>query len=59
MIMTLVSSHRCLGSLMFRKKRFPAKEIYFPRGINLSRKKQNYRFYLFDKSRDFYDKHVI
>ena len=27
-----VSSHRCLGSPMVRKKGVPAKGIYFPRG---------------------------
>ena len=36
-----------------------AKEIYFPRGNKYSRQKQNYSFYLFDKSWNFSDKHVI
>ena len=48
--MTCVSSHRCLGSLVIRKKETVlAKEIYFPRENNRSRQKQNFRFYLFDK----------
>ena len=32
MNMTCVSSHRCLGSPVVRKKGVPAKGIYFPRG---------------------------
>ena len=44
--MTCVSSHRC-----GQEKGVPAKGIYFPR--------QNYRFYLFDKSWYFPAKHVI
>ena len=44
--MTCVSSHRCLGSHVVKKKEFQLKGF-----INLSRQKQNYRFYLvFDKS---------
>ena len=33
-----------------QEKGVPAKGIYFPRENKLSRQKQNYRFYLFDKS---------
>ena len=44
-LMTCVSSHRCLRKKEFRLKGFISlEEIY------LSRQKQNYRFYLFDKS---------
>ena len=53
MNMTCVSSHRCLGSLVFRKMEFRLEEI------NLSRQKTKLRFYLFDKSWYFPAKHVI
>ena len=56
--MTCVSSHQCLWSLVVRKG-VPAKEIYFHRGKNLSRQKQNYRFYLFDKSWNLSDRNAI
>ena len=53
MNMTRVSSHRCLGSLLVRKKEFRLKGFIFLEEINLSRQKRNYRFYLFDKSSIF------
>ena len=59
MNMTCVSSHRCFGSLMVRKKEFQLKGFISLEEINLSRQKQNYRFYLFDKSWYFPAKHVI
>ena len=64
MNMTCVSSHRCLGSPVVRKKEFRLKRDLFPlfislEEINLSRQKQNYGFYLFDKSWYFPAKHVI
>ena len=43
-----------------QEKGVPAKGIYFHiEEINLSRQKQKYRFYLFDKSWYFSAKHVI
>ena len=57
--MTCVSSHRCLGSPVFRKKEFRLKGFITLEEINLSRPKQNYRFYLFAKSWYFLVKHVI
>ena len=57
--MTCVSSHRCLGSPVVRKKEFRLKGFISLEEINLSRQKQNYRFYLFDKSWYFTAKHVI
>ena len=42
-----------------QEKGVPDKGIYFPIEINLSRQKQNYRFYLFDKSWYLPAKHVI
>ena len=57
--MTCVSSHRCLGSPVVRKKEFRLKRSISLEEINLSRQKQNYRFYLFDKSWYFPAKHVI
>ena len=57
--MTCVSSHRCLGSPVVRKKEFRLKGFISLEEINLSRQKQNYRFYLFDKSWYFPIKHVI
>ena len=48
--MTCVSSHRCLGSSVVRKKEFRLKGFISLEEINLSRQKQNYRFYLSDKS---------
>ena len=59
MNMTCVSSHRCLGSPVVRKKEFRLKRFISLEEINLSRQKQNYRFYLFDKSWYFPAKHVI
>ena len=47
---TCVSSHRCLGSHVVRKKEFPLKGFISLEKINLSRQKQNYGFYLFEKS---------
>ena len=49
MNMTCVSSHQCLGSLVVRKKEFRLKGFISLEEIYLSRQKQNYRFYLFDK----------
>ena len=57
--MTCVSSHRCLGSPVVRKKEFRLKGFISLEEINLSWQKQNYRFYLFDKSWYFPVKHVI
>ena len=57
--MTCVSSHRCLGSPAVRKKEFRLKGFISLEEINLSRQKQNYRFYLSDKSWYFPVKHVI
>ena len=59
MNITCVSSHRCLGSLVVRKKKFQLKGFISLEDINLFRQKQNYRFYLFDKSWCFQAKHVI
>ena len=56
---TCVSSHRCLGSPVVRKKEFRLKGFISLEEINLSRQKQNYGFYLFDKSWYFPTKHVI
>ena len=44
--MTCVSSHRCLGSPVVRKKEFWLKGFISLAEINLSRQKQNYQFYL-------------
>ena len=41
-----------------QEKRVLAKEINFLEEINLSRQKQNCRFYLFGKSWYFFTKHV-
>ena len=49
MNMNCVSSHRCLGSPEVRKKEFRLKGFISLEEINLSRQKQNYRIYLFDK----------
>ena len=57
--MTCVSSHRRLGSPVVRKKEFRLKGFISLEEINLPRQKQNYRFYLFDKSWYFPVKHVI
>ena len=57
--MTCVSSHRCLGLPVVRKKEFPIKGFISLEEINLSRQKQNYRFDLFDKSWYLPAKHVI
>ena len=57
--MTCVSSHRCLGSPVVRKKEFRLKGFISLEEINLSRQNQNCRFYLFDKSSYFPVKHVI
>ena len=59
MNMTCVSSHRCLGSPVVRKKEFRLKGFISLEEINLSSQKQNYRIYLFDKSWYFPAKHVI
>ena len=56
---TCVSSHRCLGSPVVRKKEFRLKGFISLEEINLSRQKQNYRFYLFDKSWYLPAKHEI
>ena len=40
--MTCVSSHRCLGSPVVRKKEFRLKGFISLEDINLSRQKQNY-----------------
>ena len=56
---TCVSSHRCLGSPVFRKKQFWLKGLISLEEINLSGQKQDYRFYLFDKSWYLPAKHVI
>ena len=50
MNMTCISSHGCIESLAVRKKEFWLKGFISLEEINLSRQKQNYRFYLFDKS---------
>ena len=50
MSMTCVSSHRCLRSLVVRKKEFRLKGFISLEEISLSGQKQNYRFYFFDKS---------
>ena len=60
--MTCILSHRCLASwvtLVVRKKEFRLKGFISLEEINLSRQKQNYRFYLFDKSWYFPAEHVI
>ena len=59
MNMTCVLSHRCLGSHVVRKKQFHLKGFISLEEINLSGRKKNYRFYLFDKSWYFPAKHVI
>ena len=46
-------------TLVVRKKKFRVKRFISLEEINLSRQKQNYRFYLFDKSWNFSVKHVI
>ena len=56
---TCVSSHRCLGSPVFMKKEFRLKGFISLEEINLSRQKQDYGFYLFDKSLYLPVKHVI
>ena len=50
MNMTCVSSHRCLGSLVVKKKELQLMGFISLEEINLSRQNQNYRFYLFGKS---------
>ena len=55
----VLSSHRCLGSPVVRKKEFRLKGFISREEINLSRQKQNYGFYLFDKSWYLPAKHVI
>ena len=57
--MTCVSFHRCLGLSVVRKKEFRLKGFISLEEINLSRQKENYRFYLFDKSWYFPAKHVL
>ena len=44
MNMTCVSSHRCLGSLVVRKKEFQVKGFISLEEINLATQKQNYYF---------------
>ena len=56
---TCVSSHRCLGSPMVRKKEFRLNRFISLEEINLSWQNQNYGFYLFDKSWYLSTKHVI
>ena len=56
---TYVSSHPCLGSPVVRKKEFRLKGFISLEEINLSRQKNNYGFYLFDKSWYLPAKHVI
>ena len=56
---TCVSSHRCLGSPVVRKKVFQLKGFISLEEINLSRQKQNYGFYLFGNSWYLPAKHVI
>ena len=55
---TCVSPRRCLGSPVVRKKEFRLKGFISLEEINLSRQKQNYGFYLFDKSWYLPAKHV-
>ena len=55
----LNSSHRCLRSPVVRKNEFQLKGFISLEEINLSWQKQNYRFYLLDKSWYFPVKHVI
>ena len=57
--MTFGISHRCFGSPVVRKKEFRLMGFISLEEINLSRQKQNYRFYLFDESWCFPVKHVI
>ena len=59
MNMACVSSHRCLGSVVVWKKEFRLKGFISLEEINLSRQKQKYEFYLFDKLWYFPAKHVI
>ena len=59
MNMACISSHRFSGLLVVRKKEFRLKRFISLEEINLSRPKQNYCFYLFDKSWNFSDKYVI
>ena len=59
MNMPCVSSNRCLGPLVVREKEIHQKLFISLEEINLSRQKQNYRFYLFDKSWNFSVKHVV
>ena len=56
--MTCLSLIDALGHL-WSKKEFQLKGFIFLKEMNLSRQKQNYRFYLFDKSWYFPAKHVI
>ena len=56
---TCVSSHRCLGSPVVRKKEFRLKGFISLEEIKLSRQKQIYQFYLFNKSWYLPAKHVI
>ena len=59
MNLTCVSSHRYLGSPVVRKREFWLKGFISLEEINLSRRIQNCRFYLFGKSLQFSAKHVI
>ena len=51
---TCVSSHRCLGSFVVRKKEFQLKGFISLKVINLSRQTQNYRIYLGETSWHFF-----
>ena len=59
MNMTCILSHRCLGSLVVKKKECRLKGFISLEEINLFRPNQNYQFYLYDKSWYFSTKHVI
>ena len=56
---TCFLSYRCLGSPLVGKREFRLKGFIFLEEINLSRQKQNYGFYLIDKSWYLPAKHVI
>ena len=48
-----------LWSFVVRKKEFRLKRFISQEEINLLRQKQNYRFYVFDKSWNYSVNHVI
>ena len=56
--MLCVLSHQSLGPFRVQEKKFWLKEFISLEEINLSRHKENNRFYLFDKSWYFPAKHV-